>query len=269
MIVLGKVDASGLNLALDKAQEFSGRTPQLCVDSAGYAVAARAYELTPAVTVAKIDSDLGTVVTVMVGKRGKPLSAKYSKNLMKSGGRMGDIVQDVPLSVLIIMAQARYGSNYNESTGYRFARSKNPWAGVSRAAGRLAMMGAENRLINTRHSSTGFLRLGWLAVKKMLRSKFYGGPPPTEGADPDDEAPDPFGTAVSATLAHGASCTIENLVGMVPGRKGYNAPNYNRALLEKGTGPLQQAIDEVAFEKMDYVFQKEMALLERQVATIR
>jgi hypothetical protein len=181
---------------------------------------------------------------------------------------MGDNVQDVPLSVLIIIAQARYGSNYNERTGYRFARGANPFAGVSREAGLAMMRAAENRLINARHSSTGFIRLGWVAVKKILRSKFYGGAPPLDDYSGDD-APEPFGIAYSDTTLHGASCTIENLIGMVPGTKGYNAPNYNRAMLEKGTGPLQQAIDEVAFEKMNYVFQKEAALLERQVAALR
>ena len=268
MIVSGKVDASSLNLALDQAQEFSSRTPQLCVDSAAYAVAARAFELTPAVSVAKIDSDLGTIVTVKVGKRGQPLSAKSSKNVMKRGGKMGDVVQDVPLSVLIIIAQARYGSKYNESTGYRFARGSNPFAGVSRAEGLSAMRGAENRLINARHSSTGFLRLGWVAVKKMLRSKFYGGSPPVDDMFDGDDAPAAFGTAYSNTSGHEANCTIENLIGTVPGTQGYNAPNYNRALLEKGTAPLQQAIDEVALEKMQHVFKKEMALLERRVAAI-
>jgi len=268
MLVIGKVDASSLNEALDYAQEFSSRAPQLCVDSAAYAVAARAYELTPAVTVGKIDSELGTMVTVKTGKRGQPLSAKYSKNVMKSGGRMGDIVKDVPLSVLIIIAQARYGSNYNERTGYRFARGANPFAGVSRAAGQAAMRAAENRLINARHSSTGFIRLGWATVKKILRSKFYGGPPAMDGTYPGDDAPEMFGRAFSEALPHGASCTIENLIGMAAGRLGYNAANYNRALLLKGTGPLQQAVDEVAVEKMNYVFQKEMKILEHRFAAL-
>jgi hypothetical protein len=267
MIPTCTVDVSSLNEALDEAMYFSSRTPQLCVDSAAYAVADRAYELTPAVTVSKIDADLGTIVTVKVGKRGKPLSARYSKNVMKSGGRMGDIVRNVPLSVLIIAAQAKPGSNYNLLTGHRWMRPANPFAGVNRAAGRAAMRAAENRLINARHSSTGFLRLGWVTVKRLLRAGFYGGPPPTDGDEGAGTID--FGTTYSESAPGLVSRTIENLVGNVPGMVGNNAPNYQRALIEKGEGPLQQAVDEVAAEKMDYVFEKELALLERRVSAIR
>ena len=115
------VDTSSLNDALNEAQKWSHRTREKCVVTAAVAVCDRAYELTPAETVAKIDTDLGTIVTARIGARGQALSAKYSKNVIKSGGRMGDkeTVQNVPLAVLIIAAQAKPGSRYNACSDYR------------------------------------------------------------------------------------------------------------------------------------------------------
>jgi hypothetical protein len=254
MNLTATVDVSSLNDALNEAQRWSSRTREKCVMTAAVAVCERAYELTPAVTVAKIDTDLGTIVTVKVGKRGKPLSAKYSKNVMKSGGKMGREVESVPLSVLIIAAQAKPGSGYNVSTGNRFARGANPFAGVSRAEGRAAMKAAENRLINARHSAIGFIRLGFAAARKMLRSLAYGGGPALDG----EEAGEAFGRAWQEGSPNGTIVTIENLIGMVDGKKGSNAPNYNRAMLEKATPALQQAVDEVAADKIAHVLENEL-----------
>jgi hypothetical protein len=257
MNITCSVDTSSLNDALNEAQKWSHRTREKCVVTAAVAVCDRAYELTPAETVAKIDLDLGTIITVKTGKLGQSLSAKYSKNVIKAGGRMGDkeTVQNVPLAVLIIAAQAKPGSRYNALTGNRFARGANPFKGVSRAEGRAAMQAAENRLINARHGTPGFLRLGFAAARKMLRKLVYGGGPPVEGEDISNET---FGRATRQDSRNETSVTIENLIGMVNGKQGDNGPNYNQAMLAKAGPALQQAVDDVAADKIAHVLEKEL-----------
>lgn len=251
-----QVDTSGLAAGIAAAKKYSKRTMPELVNTSAYWIAVNAKNEMPFVTQEKINTDLGTIVSLKVGKRGKFLSPKYSRNLMKSGRRMGDITQNVPLSVLIIQARANYNSNYNRLTHHRWALRASPFAGKTRAAGRAAMKAAENRLINSRHSSTKFLLAGWIPViKEMARHaiKKYtrGAPPALEGKDSYYGA-DLGGATPATEAAEVAAAVIENNIG----GQGVNAKNYNDALMTHGLPALQSAIDREGTQQMNYALKK-------------
>ena len=89
----------------------------------------------------------------------------------------------------------------------------------------------------------------------MLRKLAYGDGPPVAGEDITSET---FGRASRQDSPQQTSVTLENLIGMAPGKHGDNAENYNRALHEKAGPALQQAVDEVAAEKIEHVMEKEL-----------
>lgn len=247
---------SGLNRGLKLAQDYTTRTPAQACNTAGYHVAVSARNLMPKVTVSTIDTELSVIATPVIGKRGKPL-----KNRKTFKG--GSAPDEVPLSVLIIQARANPNSRYNQSTNQRYALTGSPFKGVSRAAGRAAMMLLEHSMIASRHRSGGFLKAGWIPAIKALRSlavlKYSNGiidVAPASAGNVDD-----LGSATPASVGGlSASCTIENNIGYT----GKNASNFNRALWLKGAPALQQAVDGEGEKVMQNYLNKSGKDLERE-----
>jgi len=179
-------------------------------------------------------------------------------------------VYDVPLAAAIIQASVWPGltnvgmSEYNLLTKGRWMRAKSPFAGETRAKGREAMRAAVSRMIKARHSSTHFLASGWGVVAKKLRSMMYGGPPPTEKFYKKLHAKETFGAATILSTGSHFAVRIENLIGMVAGKKGQNAANYNRALHRHGGPALQAAVDEQGAEMVARHWPKEQAEFARK-----
>ncbi len=255
------IDTTKLTAAFELAIRYSTRAPEKMVRDSAFYVAVKAQNLTPFVSQATIDTELGTLVTPRMGKRGQPLSQKYAKNKTLSSGRRVTTNRGtaVPLMAMIIQASvirpdvARStpaAKRYNQLTHFRWARISSPFRGVSRAAGAAAMRAAVDRAIKSRHSSTHFLAAGWVAVCQKLRAYRYGGAPALDV--PAGLAPDAsLGTFTVTGTGAKVTITIENLVGMLPGARGNNSENYNRALHQYGAGPLQQAVDEQARNMFD------------------
>lgn len=249
------VDASRLNTAIAEHIRVSSRLPEIVVASAAYHVVRRTIELTPYVPVSRIDEELGVIVAVKIGRNGQPLSSRYSKNVLKLGGRMGSgLVKNVPLTVLIIMARTRHDSGYNKRTNWRWELPSGYFKGLGRAEFSSVMRAMENRMINARHSSIKFLIAGWVAVKSDLLPQIYGGAPETEGMA--EASTRDFGRALFVKTGDACYVTIENMIGTIAGRMGDNSANYNRALFEHGLGPLQQAVDEEAAKQIEVTFKK-------------
>lgn len=250
-------DQSKLSAAIKQRLQFPGRTEAQIVNTAAFWIAVNAKRLTPLVPVARVDAELGTIVTPRLNSRtGQPLSQKNSRNRILSGGRMGDERKTVTLAKLIVLARANKAgrnrgqgnsttSNYNVRTNNRFAIP----------ASRLSEMNSLiHRMISARHSATHFLKSGWVRAVKTLRpfavTKFRRGEgPPLEDAR-TDHGGQPRGEGIPATEGSWrVSATIENATGMAGT---VNAANYNQALMEHGAPALQQAIDIEARLVLDY-----------------
>jgi len=259
MIKVGaETDYSKMTDALEAAYQFSTRAPELIIKSAAYHVVKRTIELTPFVPISRIDAELGVAVTLQPKKRGSGF-LRAARTRKYEGGRMGTIVKNVPLAVLIIQASTRRGSNYNNRTNHRWYRAASPFKGKTREAGRQAMRAAVHRMIASRHSSIKFLIAGWAAVKSQLSAMFKGGGPPGEGSPAPLKQFKHFGQATwSGSGAHSV-LEISNLVGTEPGRRGDNSANYNAALHLYGAPALQQAVNEQADAMIRHYWAKQFA----------
>lgn len=247
-----RINAQGLNNALNVARQFSSRAPEKIVVSAAFFVAVKTQEYTPSVSAQQIDSGVGTIITARIGKTGKPLSLKQSRNRILSSGKIIKTKTGgtLPLAVAIIQSQVNPNSKYNRMTNHRFQRPFSPFRGVTREQGRAAMRLAEHAFIAARRMSNSFLRGGWSAVAKMLRGRVYGATPALSFSGSG------FGDAAIESSGTFAMVTIENMVGTQAGKSGDNSQNYNQAL-HKYSGPaLQRAMDEQAISMMRHYHQK-------------
>ena len=248
------IDASGLNEALAECLKWSTKAPAATANYAAYYVAKGAFYGTKKIEVATVDADLSVLELPVIGKRGKPLKGKRQFAAGLGGSRL------VPLAVLIIQARARAGSRYNQLTGGRYRLPQSPFKGVSRAAGAFAMRAAVDRMVKQRHSSTGFIRAGWLPAIKTL-----GAIVGDAGGMMDRATSLGLGAAIPAASGSAqARCVIANDVGL----SGSNSHSNNRALIDKGSGPLQAAIDAQGQKEMAYAMRKHGEALERKIAEL-
>ncbi len=232
------VSTDRLNAAIKLRLEWGKRTlPQICNTSAYY-VARNAAGGTPFTSIDWMDTELGTIR--VSEKTGKTLKGTKGKGALR-GAAMGKYQDKTTLAKLIILARANIvglnkgsgtGSFYNQSTNNRYALNKDDLKGKG------TILGMISRMIKSRHSSSKFLRSGWVpAIKTLEPYAFKRG-----GAAPVEAKTFKFGNRGSATPAVNGSwevsCMIENATGL----EGKNAANFNQALLLHGIGPLQAAI---------------------------
>jgi hypothetical protein len=251
------VDTTGLNRSINEAAKYTKRTLPEIINTSAYWIAVNAKNTMPFVTAERINTELAVIKHPVIGKRGKPLKNKFTL-----GGGMVKLKSGkmVPRAALIVMARANPGSNYNKLTNNRYALSKNPFAGVSREAGRAAMRLLVDEMIKSRRKSGHFLVAGWVpAVRKMKPyavQKFMRGVP--TGA-PKEYYGGNFGDAMPAIKEDPMpSASIENDIGM----EGINQKSFNQALMRYGIPSLQAAITREGVNNMQYALgrmEKEMA----------
>lgn len=247
------IDARNLNNGLKIAQEFTSKSMADACNYAAKEVAYAAFKETPVTTAARVDSDLGKIIVPVLNKNGTISKSKRNYKGGKMGTKAGN--ETVPLTVLIIQARARPGSHYNQITGGRYALTKSPFKGVSRAAGRAAMAALESSMIKgRRRAANGFIRAGWLPSIKVLRALTsrlnYGTTTIPENLN------EGLGTVYPAKYNDKqASCTIESDVGF-GSSAGLNHASNNEALMRVGTPALQKAIDGVGVKQFEYILKK-------------
>jgi|GEM_PF-3191717 len=263
-----KIDMTGLNRGIEIAQQYSRRSPAEACNTAGYWVAVNTKNAMPAVNVGTVDSQLSLVVVPKIGKRGRPLkrgkaysgSAGTANQL--DGGAIGP--RDVPLAALIVAARAKPGSRYNTLTNARYALSRNPFAGVTRAAGRAAMRALVDKMAKGRRSSVSFLKATWVQPVKTLKRYVSSRYSPPGSGDPSDGNKQYLG----GNLGHAdpakaggpvATCVIASDVGT----EGKNRASMDRAQQTIGAPILQAAIDREGRAAMQYYLDKSAAELEK------
>ena len=245
------VDVSALSRAVPRITAFGRRTIQeQCVTSVTF-IALRAQKLTPAASVGRIDADLEVEVSPVLSTRGKrkglPLKSGKKSVQAQRGVR-------VPIGVLIVMARMDPNSKYSRLTGNRWPLLGLP-TGPGTAAARQQFIGAAlSRMTMGRHSSTHFLETGWTpAIRTGLASEFYRynpsfGTRKAARAVPNSSnrlAPDALGTMIIELTGDMCVVTATNDVGEATGKSTAKlAEKHREALIEYGTKPLQQAVDE-------------------------
>lgn len=267
LTVTCKIDTKRLNAGIALALRYTKRTPAQAVNTAACEIAITAKNTMPFVTAQRIDAELGAVGVPRLGSKGQPLQqfTKSGKSVAKNktyhGTMMGryEATKNIPLTVLIMIARSNPESNYNLTTGGRYALARNPMAGFSRALGLFKMRTLIDNMIKARHRSGHFLMAGWipavrallpLSVNKWRRGSSAAGPPlegqqDFYGADLGDALPALEGSTM-------ALCIITNNLGY----EGKNSFNFNKALWEHGALPLQRAVDDEGVKQMQYFLDK-------------
>ncbi len=227
------VSTDRLNAAIKLRLEWGKRTLPQIVNSSAYYIARNTAAGTPFTSIDRMDTELGTIR--VSEKTGKTLKGTTGKGALR-GSAMGREQTETTLAKLIILARAnllsKKPSKYNISTNFRYALNKDDLKGKG------TILGMISRMIKSRHSSSKFLRSGWVpAIQTLEPYAFKRG-----GAAPVEAKTFKFGNRGSATPAVSGSwevsCMIENATGL----EGKNAANFNQALLLHGIGPLQAAI---------------------------
>lgn len=252
------VDSSGLTAAIQERIKFMDRTVVEQTVASAFFISLRAKQLMPVTPIGRIDTELAVEVVPVMGKRGKPLKRKH---LSGGLGTSRTPHEAVPLVALIVAARAKPGSDYNATTGGRYAIAKNPFKGVSRAEGARDMAAYVNKMIKSRHSSTHFLQIGWNPAIAALKSsphllaKYRRPGPPTSTARSGskfDSVDDEMGSAIIELFGDSCIVTIENALG----GSGKNAKSHREALLRVGLPGLQQAVDEETYKMQDRILQE-------------
>ena len=245
-----QVDTSRLDRALDLiSKSTTGRLADrlwyLARDTAAFAIE-ETKRLEPIV----IDQNLDASVVYYT-------NANFDvKSRAKRGTSFKKVAttKPIPLGVLVIMARHRSGSNWNVLTDNRWSLAAQPLpTGIGTAQARQNQIEQElARMISSRHSSTSFLKKGWVhayrALKKLkpASNRLGGGYIDVEAEVSDivgKNENEPLGFAFTSGL--GTSQTpwirLENAIGTE------GTPNLMRRrqawLFAVGVPALQKAID--------------------------
>lgn len=174
-LVKVKLRLKNANLAnsMRMLAQRTNKLPSVIVNRAAMSIAIKAKNTMPVTLPTQIDTALNASVTPMLSTRGprKGLPLKSGKVKINSFGRVGKGAHpNVPLAVLIINAQVRSGSNFNNITGHIFQRFASPFKGVTRKRGGARMLAAMKRLLSSRRQSSGYYRLCAHVVQEMFRA---------------------------------------------------------------------------------------------------
>lgn len=240
------VDTSGLQAAIQERLKFPGRTEAQAVNTAAFYIAKRVKENVPFVEQQTIDSELGVTKEVIfrdIKFRHLGIVMSVPTKRKKTVIGKGDSEQEVPLAALIVIARAGGGSaspGYNASTNWRYAITKNPFKGVTRAQGRAAMKAAVSRMIKARHSSTHFLQAAWVGILSVMKRYAKSR---TGGIASAGWSENKLGYAIPALEGSSkVTCVLVDNTGM----EGVNSVSINKAVWVNTAPILQRAVDEEA-----------------------
>jgi hypothetical protein len=250
------VDTTGLNQAIAISQQYSERTPQVMVATAGFYIARKTTRDAKRASMGKMDSDLGADSTVVLSTRGK------RKGLpLKSGRRKVALTANTPsgqsLAQRIILARMWPGTKYNTSTNQRFAIDRMALSpGEGKAAFWWKVLAAAKLMVKARHSSIAFLAASSRAVVKALEPYVdvryrRGAVPP----DPEVEraAQSSLTSKGSATVTQsGYSATMAGNLNIGLGPPSVLDERHNEAMQAWMTPALQGAIYDETMKQATY-----------------
>jgi hypothetical protein len=257
------VDTSNLTSALGLAQEYSNRTPEVAVATAGFFVARATVLDTHRATISGIDVPLGVVSAVAISQRGARKGLPLKRGRLKTTFprlRTGLTVADK-----IILARMYPGSDVNVEENNRWASSKSIYGtGASFLAN---VRAAARKMVAGRHSSIAFLASTARAIVKQLEP--FVSPRYRRNAPPDDQqvaaaqssAITPKGEASVSSSGMQASMKGDLLIGVNGSPPNLNEP-HNSAMLKYLPGPLQRSLDTEAAKTMAWTADQELKAME-------
>lgn len=258
------VDTSNLNRALVLAQEYSTRTPQTAVSTAGFYISRQVTRDVHRATISGIDSQLGVSSTVALSTRGKRKGLPLKSGRMKTTFPRLD-AGNLTVADKIIMARMYPGSGVNIAERNRWATTKAAYGtGVSFLQNiRLAA----RKMIATRHKSIAFIASASRFVTKALeplvapkyRSKAV--PDDSQAASAASSSATPKGSATVTSQGTSATMTGDMLIGVGGVPANLEEP-HNEAMMKYVPGPLQNAIDTEAASTMRHTSEEELKAME-------
>lgn len=257
------ISTAELEAQIPRIMSFGRRTlREQCVTSAAL-ICLDAQELTPAVDLATIDSDMEVIAYPEILKNGKA-----SRDKKKQRAELAFAV-DKSVAEMIVVARMHPGSRYSMLTGNRWPVAMPQTKGTADFWG--AVQDIAERMVRSRASSTHYLQHGWSpAINQLLRDPaYYAGKSRVQlraqsnVAPLNTVSPDALGGATVQVYGDACFVTAENRVGSSGPSEVLNE-KHQAALIEYGMPPTQAAIDREAVmmsEKVQDYIDREMPIV--------
>lgn len=257
------IDTSNLRRAMAISEQYSQRTPQAMVSTAGFFIARKVSRDTHRASLTDIDSKLGVEAGPQIlsqrGKR-KGMPLKSGKRILVSSGDQSKFT----VAEMIVMARLSAKSKYNVETNQRWAIDRATFSPGGGVLGFLLAVHARSlTMASRRHSSISFLASSALPIIRTLEAlvapEYRRGSGQTDAGTVDHNTgvyKKPLGAATVTSNGNNASMEGDFNVGV-----GYNSligEQGNKAMWEYLAPVLQVAVDTEAARTMDYVAKHEM-----------
>jgi len=256
------LDTRNLSQAQAILMRYSKNVPAQSINKTALFVIRDAQARTPVVSQGRINTDMNVVTSPAVLNSGKLSKDKKKQNDVVTFLNRTPTVEDVSAintAQRIVLARMHPGSRFNIETGSRWAltppdvgrgrqRASDSgtlfWAWVKQAA---------ERMVRSRHSSTGFLKHSWTSILDQLLphvpTRFRAGFTMPER---DLHAGLNSGTVVPAQPGSSVCrCVVSNTLGMAPATAALGF-KYNAAIHTILQPILQSSIDREFQTKMEY-----------------
>ena len=262
-----RVDTTNLMRAQKILMRHSNTAPAHAINKTALYVIRKAQELTWAVSQNRINTDLEVKVTPRLAIAGK------RKGLPLKSGATDIDVPDWSVAMMIVMARMNPKSKYSQKTGNRWPVTPIKIRDFAKAYGdenalRMffdAIAPIAERMVRSRHSSTGFLKHSWAAIiTKLLKVTSDGQGAPDVG---------PHSVLLSGDVTPAKPgypwtvCTVSNTLGMHNGNA-VLGEKYNRAAHDLLEPILQTAVNQEFWSKLKYANKQEWARLEPELAAL-
>ena len=205
----------------------------------------------------KIDQNMSAVTTPVLSTRGA------RKGLPLRSGKNNVAVTEGGIATRIVLARMNPNSRYNRLTGSYWAINRATFSPGEGVAGFLRKVyNTAVRMVKARHSSTHYLKTGWISGIRMLQesglisrsaTRGLGVRPPAKRAKTIEDA----GYAIAAREGLTTRCEVGNRIGL-GGSNAVLSEKHNRALHQYGGPALERAKVQEFDQTVTYVL-KEMA----------
>ena len=253
------VDTTNLRKAIGLAEQYSKRTPEQAVCTAGFFIARKAAHDVTRATVSGIDSKLGVSSSLAVIPKGRRNAGKNYKNkrLAVAFPQQGLTVADS-----WILARMWPGSKVNMEEGHRWFIDRREMPTGGKAAFFSAIRALAQKMVASRHSSIAFLAVSARDIVKALEPRVSMAYRRNAVADdPEAAAASKFSATPKGEAdvrVTGASAVMQGDLTIGGGTPDNLSEPHNEAMHRYMTPALQGAIDHEGERQLEYVAKKEL-----------
>lgn len=279
-----RLDTTKLNQVQAILLRHSNTAPARSINKTALYVIRKAQELTPVVSQSAIDSDMNVTTSPGITKAGKISTAKDRQHeTVAFGNRAPDATNSSAMNTAmrIVLARMHPTSRFSILTGNRWGIPKDAIPSFGRGRSTHKEFGGSatdssslfwawvkqvaERMVKTRHSSTGFLKHSWAAIIYKLIPHAGGGALPDIGELGGGAN---FGEVKPAVEGRSlAICRCDNTLG-IGNANDVLSEKYNKAAHRILEPVLQRAIDIEFKGKMEYASKQEWAKDEQELRAL-